>query len=174
MSTIIVAAILIGFIAIFCWLLMSIHHSQKRKHMNQLINRFSKIGSENNMTFSSQEILKDCILGLDGINKKLLILKNKDKNSFTSTIIDLKEVKICSVKKQYGAIAGGALQNNKIETYLENILLHFERENASPVEVVFYNYIENYNSEISDLTQKATHWETILNKMLKPQLKKIA
>ena len=173
MSTLLVAAVLVGLVAAVIFLLVSFDKKQKRNVMNQLLNAFSLTGSEHNMTFSSQEILKDAVIGLDGVHRKLLVMSRKEGNRFNALVIDLKEVKGCSVKKVYGTIHSGDLNVKKLEQYLETIALRFSFGDKPPVDIVFYHHIENHIYEVAELESKAKHWEAILSKMFVP-VKKIA
>jgi hypothetical protein len=174
MSTIFVAVVLVGLVAAVCILLVSLDKKQKRKVMRELHLRFSRLGTENKLTFSSQEALKDLLIGLDGIQRKLLVLKRQDNNTFHSFAVDLGNVKSCSVKKYYGTINSGGLKTKKLEQYLEKITLHFEFAGGSPAkEILFYKHFDHHLVEIPELEQKARHWELMLSKLLTPT-KKVA
>ena len=167
MSTLIIAAIIIGSIVGVCVLLVSIHNKEKRIAMNNILKYFNQIGAENGLSFSSNEFLKNSIMGLDGLNRKVLVVTIED-GYYGSIIIDLKQVKNCSVKKLYGTINGGVLKSQKLEKFLEKIVLHFEIYNKPSVEMVFYTHFENHIYESVDMEKKARHWETILSKMREP------
>ena len=167
MSTIIIAAIIIASIIGVCVLLVSIHNKEKRIAMNNILKYYNQLGTENGLAFSSNEFLKNSIMGLDGLNRKILFVTKEDQY-YGSTIIDLKQVKNCSVKKIYGTINGGDLKNHKLEQFLEKIILHFEIYNKPAVEILFYTHIENHIYEMHDLEKKARHWEAILSKMRTP------
>jgi hypothetical protein len=167
MSTLLVAAIIVGFIVSICFLLIGIHNKHKREAMSKILKHFSHLGSENNLSFSSQELLNHCIIGLDGVNRKILVV-TKEGSYYGSFIIDLNEIKTCTVKKIYGAIAGGDLKGRKLEQYLEKIVLHFEMYGKPSVEIVFYRNFDNHIYEVQELEKKAKHWETILSKMHMP------
>lgn len=172
MSTLLVAAIIIGSLAAICFVLVSIHNKHKREAMNNMLKHFSQLATENNLNFSSQEVLKNSILGLDGISRKIIVI-SKEEDFYTSLLIDLTEVKNCTVKKIYGTIKVGDLKSHKLEQYLEKIILHFDLIDKPPVEIVFYKNIHNHIYELQELEQKAKHWEAILSKMKAP-LKNIA
>jgi len=172
MSTIIVAAILVASLAAICFFLVSIHNKHKREAMNQLLSHFNYLGIQHNLSFSSQEALKDCMLGLDGIHRKMLVVTRED-GVFDSFIIDLTQIKNCSVKRVYGTIKAGDLKSRKLEQYLEKIVLHFDLKNKPAVEIVFYKHFDNHIYEIMEMDQKAKAWETVLSKMFLP-VKKIA
>lgn len=173
MSTLLVAAILVGIVAAVILLLVSLDKTQKRKSMNQLLHAFHQKGSEHHLTFSSQELLKSTIIGLDGLHRKLLVLEQWEEGAFSTLLIDLKDVKSCSLKKEYGTINGGDLKAKKLEHFLRTMTLQFVLYGKSPVEVVFYNHLDQHISEMADLENKARHWEAVLSKMIVP-LKKSA
>jgi hypothetical protein len=172
MSTFIVAAIIIGSVIGICLLLISIHNKHNREAMNKLLKNFSQLGTENDLSFSSQEVLKNCVLGLDGVQRKILVVQ-REYGFVGSFIIDLREVKNCTVKKIYGTINVGDLKKKKLEQYLEKIVLHFDLNSNSSVEIVFYKHFENHLLEALELEQKAKNWDAILSKMQIP-LKNIA
>lgn len=173
MSTLFIAAIIIGIIAGVCVLLVRIDNKQKRIAVNDLLQRFSQLGTNHNLSFSSQEVLKDGVIGLDGMHRKLAVLQKRNEDGYHSNVINLGEIKTCSVKKQYGTIGSGDLQTKKPEQYLEKIVLHFEFNNGSePVEVMFYNHIDHVIYQIAELENKAKHWEAILSKMQAPVKKR--
>jgi hypothetical protein len=172
MSTLIIAAIIIGSVIAICLLLINVHNKHNREAMNQLLKHFSQLGAENNLNFSSQEILKNGILGVDGVRRKVLVVTRED-NFFGSLIIDLKEVRNCTVKKNYGTINAGDLKTRKLEQYLDKIVLHFDLNDKPPVEILFYKHFDSHIFEALELEQKARHWETFFSKMQTP-LEKIA
>ena len=102
MSSLIVAAILIAFVAVCCLLFVFISNKHKNKAMSDLLNKISEVGTENKLSFSSHEILKDSIIGADGIQRKILFVKKLNFETYQDYLIDLEEVKSCSVKKVYG------------------------------------------------------------------------
>jgi len=174
METVVVAVMAAVILAGGCRLLLTIGEKEKRKRMNRLLHHFSELGSSHNLTFSSQEILHDCIIGMDGVQRKLLVSNYTGEEISHTELVDLSGVKSCSVKKQYGHIRGGELREKKLETYLEFIVLHFEQEGAPPVEIPFYQHRLNPISEVPKLEKKARHWETMLSKMIHIPVKKIA
>lgn len=166
MSTLIVATLLMWAIIVIYFLHTSNARKQKQNHMNKILNHFSKLGTLYNLSFSSQEVLGNVILGLDGIHRKILILEVSDW-LLNNYLIDLNEVKHCTVKKYYGTIKSGELKISDMESFLENICLHFEfQDEKESKEVVFYNHSTNDSYQLPVLEQKAFHWKEILEKML--------
>jgi phosphoenolpyruvate synthase/pyruvate phosphate dikinase len=141
--------------------------------MKQLSDYFSRLGSKYNMAFSGQEILRDCIMGFDGIQKKLLVLSGIKKGPFREHIIDLNEAISCSVKKYYGRIDANGLRKKQLDQYLEKMVLQFGfRSKREPADILFYTRIYNDISELSVLEQKARKWRELLSKIFPDPLNK--
>jgi hypothetical protein len=175
MSTLIVALILLCFVAGITLVFIQIEKQKKRRHLNRFLARFSEQGTRNNLTFSSQEILHDAAIGLDGVHRKLLVLSGEDEKSFNNYLISLNDIRSCVVKKQYGAIETTGLKNEKMEHFLEKLSLCFELKNgADPVEVIFFHYLTGNVYQMEEMEEKARHWEVILSKMLPRPLNEVA
>jgi len=175
MSTIIVAAIIISVIISISLKLVSINNKQRKKTSTELLNHFSKLGTGNNLSFSSQEILENCIIGLDGIQRKLLILKKIDKDEYDSILLDLNEVRKCSKKNIYTRVNIGTSKKERFENHLDKIVLDFDFiDNRQPVQILFFEPITNHVFAMLELEQKAKKWETILSQITNTGLKKIA
>lgn len=172
MSTIIVATILVGSIAAIFIFLIKINNKQNREAMNKLLGHFNLSLAESGLSISSQEILKGGIFGIDGTRRKILTV-TKENGSFHSDIIDLKQIKTCNVKKVYGTIQAGDLETNKLENFLEKIILQFEADNTPGSEIVFYKHGFNHIYDTLEMEKKAKEWQVVLSKMISP-LKKIA
>jgi len=174
MSTIIVASIVVGGVAGICWLLIFIANRQKTKKINRRLHRFSELGTSHQLSFSSQEVLNNNIVGLDGINRKLLVLTQVGERLFDEYVVDLREVKNCTVKRSFGNSTPVDSRSRRAETHIEKLSLQFEfYGDADPFEIVFYNHIDNNIYHLADLEEKANHWQQILTKMLNRRLQKI-
>ena len=169
MSTIIIAAILvistIGFSAIF----VSISKKNARKRNKTLLKLLGNAGSEHGLNFSSKEILKNKIIGLDGLNETLLILEFENANNIIR--INMREVKNCTVEKKYDSIVIGTERKSKIEPQLRSIDLKFVFKNGSePISVLFYDSSINSIYEMQELEAKAKNWEKMLSGMISKEL----
>ena len=175
MSTLIVAGILMAFVAVCCLLFVFISNKHKNKAMSHLLNKISEVGTKHELSFSSHEILKDSIVGVDGIHRKILFVKKLNFETYEHYLIDLDEVKSCSVKKTYGSIKAGETNGKNLEQYLQNIFLHFEFNGSKPAfDISFYDHTENNIYQIKEMEFKARHWEIFLTKMLTRSKRKIA
>ena len=175
MSTVIVAVILISVIVCISLFLVSLNNRHTQKTTTALLALFSRLGTENNLSFSSQEILENCIIGLDGIKRKLLILNKIDNDKYESILLALDEVKGCSKKKVYRSVNIGSRKKEKFEAKLDKIVLVFDFiDNRQPVHVLFFDPSNNHILTMSDLEQKANNWEAILLRLVNTGVKKIA
>jgi hypothetical protein len=175
MSTVLVAAILVGFLVLFIVLFTMNENRKKRNRRNQFLTHFSELASLNSLTFSKQEILKDVAIGLDGLNHKLLVVNRDGENTFSHYLVYLNDVKSCSVKKQYGTVGAAGSKKNELEPFLEKVVLQFHFKNSrEPAEVAFYQHISSDIYEMKDMSEKARQWEVTLSKLLKSPLKEAA
>lgn len=148
-----------------------IGQKQKRKHMNQILNRFSDLVARHGLYISSQAILQTCIIALDGINRKMIVQHSDGSHC----IIDLDEVLSCSVIKQYGSIYGGDLKTRQLDQYLQKVLLCFHfKTGKPPVEIPFYQHNADPIVLATERENKAKDWEAVLSKMLWRPVRKIA
>ena len=175
MSTVIVAVVLVAFVAGFCLLFHFIHQKQKRRHMNQLLNRFSEFVASRGFSISSQAVLHNTVIGLDGVHRIFIILRYKEEKNVHLQVVHLDEVQACTVRKTYGTIPGGGLANRPLEQYLQSVVLCFTFNTEKlPVEVSFYHHAADLLTQLGTLEQKARDWEAVLTKMLGKRLKTVA
>ena len=78
MSTVIISAIFIAAVTIIFVAFSVINKRNIKKKEDKLLAQFSHAGSSNGLSFSSQEILRNKIIGLDGIQRKLVMVNEKE------------------------------------------------------------------------------------------------
>ena len=67
------------------------------------------------------------------------------------------------------------MNRRKLEQLLDNISLQFEfGGQKEPVEIPFFQYLQNDISKRSELDKKARHWGLMLSEMLRTTDKEIA
>ena len=98
MSTIIVAVIVLTVSAILILLRVSNERKISRSRLKKLLLSFSQSAIQNKLSISGQEIINDNMIGLDAVNRKLLVVYKNNDNLFDNVVIDLNEVKQCSVE----------------------------------------------------------------------------
>jgi hypothetical protein len=174
MSTVIISAILASTFIVICLLLIGRENKYQRKELESILNKFSKAGSENNLNFSSQEILEHRIIGLDGVKRKLLVYNKENFPRFF--LIDLLQVKRCFLKKEYRKSSGKVIDSNmKPGQNPEEIQLCFEFLKQNPtVSIPFYSNKHHPPHLMEEMKCKAEHWEIILSKIINSGVKKTA
>jgi hypothetical protein len=173
MSTIITALlIVIGAICIPLIFIL-INKNKNRKLNKKYLNLFGQEGAKKGLSFSSQQLLRNKIIGLDGTKQTVLVFDLE--NAANTIYIPLTTVKNCSVEKKYDSILIGTQKNAKIEPHLKSIDLEFAFKNGNePVSISFYNGDVNSIYEMSELKAKAETWESVLSKMIFKDLEKRA
>ncbi|MFL5788984.1 MAG: hypothetical protein ACJ748_13075 [Flavisolibacter sp.] len=174
MSTVSIALIIIGSIAAIILVLVYISNNDQKNKKEKILSQFNHAGTESNMSFISQELLHDRIIGLDGLNKKLLILESNE-DDYDHTIINLQDVKACNVKKIYQATNIGTSRKPVIEQHLEKVVLLFEfKDEKRKIEMPFFDFSKNHIYQLAEMEQKAKFWEASLSKFITSSVKKIA
>jgi hypothetical protein len=166
MSTIVVGAILIGIITGITWVLVAQSKKQTNRRKQQLMNEFSRIGAAHDLSFTAQEILKNQVIGLDGIRRKIVVVEEKE-NKFSHFIIDVNEVKDCTLQKNSFSIPAQA-KNDSNEVYLNKISLQFDFKKPMQPQatIVFYDNVQNHVYEILELETKAKEWRSVVTKLI--------
>ena len=151
-----------------CFLSLFIKNEKKKKE--RLFIRLSQEGTANDLTFCSQEILQNKVIGIDGIHRKIMILE-RIRNSYNCSIICLDEVQHCELVTSDGFLNTSNLRRFEIEKSLAAIELQFEFKNqAQPASITFYDSLSNSKRELALLKAKAEYWSVMLSKMLNRQV----
>lgn len=166
MSTIITSLIIILLIitVVFVFKLVNKIHTKKIK--DKLVSSLSHAGTKHGLSFTSQELLRDKVIGVDGINRKFVVVNEKD----ADILVDLQEVKSCHLQKSHGQVQYGNPMNGHTENRLATIGLLFEYENKKIIPVHFYDHTVHSFSEANALEAKARDWEVILSKLISAPL----
>ena len=149
---------------------------QKRKNFkrNKSLLYLSQLGTRYNLNFSSQEVLSNYIMGLDGVKRKLLILRGYGNKDFQICLVDLNLLESCSVKTYYGGIKVGELKRRHLNSYIRQISLQFIFSNGSQtLEVPFFLETEQVKEELPVMERKAFYWKSILSKMIVKPLREV-
>jgi len=165
MPTIFTALILVAVIIIVSWVFVAIYKRERRKKIVELLDQFRRIGIAKNLSFSSQEVLENSVIGLDGILRKLLIVRKSEDGRFNFALIDLNKVKNCSVQKFYRSINLGTSKKEEYEKQIDKIVLRIELFNGEQSDLVFFDPLQDTISRMHELEEKAAKWEGILSKL---------
>lgn len=165
MSTIITALLIIISAIGIPLIFILINKKKIRKRKETFLNLFSQQGSKQGLSFSSHEILRNKIIGLDSIKQALLVFDFE--NLGNVICITMKEVKNCTVEKNYDSIVIGTERKPKLEPHLRSIDLKFSfKNNDEPLSVSIYDSGANSIYEMQELETKANTWEAVLSKMI--------
>ena len=131
----------------------------------------SSLAKKLNLTIARLEQLRHQFIGLDSINRKLLLIRT-EKHKLDGFVVDLKNVQYCSVKKVYGSIPAGELQTKGLNDYLQSVSLRLElKSGGEPVAVHFYDSRYHTKKQRSSLEAAARKWEQFVAALLpKPSM----
>jgi hypothetical protein len=172
MQIIIGVIVLLVLVTVLRLIVIAISKGRSRKKTERLLLAFSHLGTDNDLSFTSQELLGNRVIGLDGLKRKLLFIEDNDAK-YRSLVIDLDAVRTCTVKLKYIGFSISLKRRNP-EEYLEKISLQFEGNDKKVIDVPFYVFHKDNISNKRLLEQKARDWETILSKMIINKDAKIA
>ena len=151
--------------AVSCVVLF-VFRKMHRKREHRLLLQLSECGSRHNLSFSSQELLHNRVLGLDGVHRKLMLLEPGYRGLYEVRVIDLNDVAGCYVTRQYRSMQ---------PPQPEQIGLQFHFKSATPaLEIPFYRSGEDAPVHWRQLEQKARDWSVIISKMLDKPVRRIA
>ena len=126
----------------------------------------SELGSRYNLSFSSQLVLRNRIIAVDGVKKTLLMLET-GKGTDQPLLIDLNKVRTVAVRKSYGTIKHGELKNKGIEEFLDTIELQFHlRDKSGTIDLPVYNREIDDKADRKRLDKNAKNWQRMLSKMI--------
>lgn len=165
MSTIITGAIVIAAGATIFLLFVFINKKNAGRQIKALLNNINLAAATQGLTLSSQEVLKNKIISLDGQHKKLLILDFGDTE--TMVTINLADVKDCKLTREYEQVDFGSGKRSDIEHQLRSIGIMFSfKKRTGLFPLTFYDSKINSIYEMADLEKKAKDWEVLLSKLL--------
>lgn len=164
-----IAYILIITLVFFIAYLRMISFAAKRKK-EKLFLRLSKEGDANELTFCSQELLTNKLIGVDGIHWKIMIIE-RNKNHYHSSIISLEEVHHCHVVTNEDEMACSNLKT--FSAQIKNVVLELRFEFIKPqntVSIIFAKGLKTSKRELEFLRSKAEYWSVMFSKMLTKHL----
>jgi len=165
MSTLLIGAMVIaGTVAIFM-LFIFVNKQNSNRQNKALLSAFNHTGAVRGLSFSSQQVLNNKIIGLDGLRQQLLILDFAGDNTVTQLPLD--EVKDCTIKKSYKSVDYGNAKKSAIEQELQSIAVEFTFKNRpGNFTLSFYDSKLNSVYEMAELEAKARDWQVLLSKLV--------
>jgi hypothetical protein len=134
--------------------------------------QLNELGCRYNLSFSSQLIIGDRMIALDGVKRNLLVW-DINNNPDQAYIIDLNQVATITLKKSYRSIGPGELKNRDIGEFLERIEMHFAYSNNTIITLTFYDCKVDDIKDLHKIERNATIWQMILSKLAGSKTDKI-
>lgn len=158
---------IIGFLFFGSLPFISIYAKRKKE---KFFRRLSKEGANNNLIFCSQEMLDNKVLGFDGIHRKILVLE-RTRNKYTSSIISLDEVAHCQLITDNGIIEPRDFKTlgEQIRTGVLELQFEFNNHHQA-ASIIFNNGLMKSKREFALLKAKAEYWSIMFSKMLNQQV----
>ncbi|MEO8821006.1 MAG: hypothetical protein ABI374_09210 [Ginsengibacter sp.] len=146
---------------------ISIYEKRKKE---KLCRQLSKEGANQNLIFCSQEILENKVIGFDGIHRKILVLE-KNKNKYTSSVISLDEVLHCQLLTDEGIIEPRDFKKlgQQIKTGILELQFEFSNQHEA-ASIIFNNGLMKSKREFDLLKAKAEYWCVMFSKMSSQQM----
>lgn len=163
MSTLIVSLVIIAGVVLLIMGFGFINKRNRKSKEQKFINLFNKAGEENGLSFSSQEVLRNKIIGLDGLNRKFVVVNENE----VSRVISIDDVRKCSMQKNLETYTRTDEKSSGYEMFVKSIFLQFDFKDKRPAEtIVFYDNLLQPQAEEKQMEAKAKDWEIILSKMI--------
>ena len=144
----------------------SVYAKRKKEKM---FRQLSREGITNGLTFCSQEILEDKVIGIDGIHRKILILEQK-KNTYQTSIISLDEVQHCQLVDDEVVFPDDCKNlGQQIKTGVLELQFEFNNHRQA-ASITFATGLTNSKRELALLRAKAEYWSVMFSKMLNQQV----
>ena len=129
--------------------------------------QLKKLGARFKLSLSSYVALGNKIIGVDVLERKLLIAEKID-GLFHPYLIELSKVSVITTKKIYNSIKAGELKKRRIEEFLQSIFLQLELRNGEDtITLPFYERSKDDIHKLHWLESKARNWQMMLSKMLR-------
>jgi hypothetical protein len=167
MSPIIMSGIMLISLIACCGFFIIIEKQRSRRRLRNFLKHFSITGSKLGLSFSSQALLKNAVIGLDGMKRKLLIIYDLGNGLYNQYLVNLDEVNAVNaeiISMDVGQ--AGAYEMYEVKKVSAVVLSFNFLSEKEILKIYFYNEEENDPVEVPELEQKARDWESILNKML--------
>ncbi len=163
MSTLIVSLVIIAVIVLLIMGFAYLNKRSRKAKEQKFIDLFNKAGEEHGLYFSSQEVLHNKIIGLDGIHRKFVVVNENE----ISRVISLDDVKKCSMQKHLETYKRADEKSSGYEMFVKSIFLQFDFKDKRPAEtIVFFDNLLQPHAEEIIMESKSKAWEIILSKMI--------
>lgn len=125
----------------------------RKKKQILLTGLMDQVASREKLFITERQLWRNRIMGMDRINKMLVLIWIHD-SKVEEQLIALDEINHCSVFQQ---ISG--------KSHIQAILLelNFHSKQRSPLQIPFYEEIQDGIFEMKRLAERAEYWKKVLN-----------
>jgi len=137
-----------------------LYHIRRQKKTERLLSGFDNTAAEFNLSIAKQQLLGNRVIGHDDANNKLLFLA-RNGNKEDGYLVDLEDVKSCTVSKSYGPAKNSRTNPG---AYIKMIALQLNyKKGAKPLLLPFYIKTIDPVSEIMEKAKQAKEWQILLS-----------
>ena len=111
-------------------LLILIFSEDKPKKIKKMLSNFDNAVDEFGLSIGKQELIGKRIIGLDKV-KNMLLFFSATRNKQEAYFIDLREIKSCEVKREYGLTFNDYSRKNVAATDVDKIALQLFYKNGN-------------------------------------------
>ena len=126
--------------------------------------------NENKIQLTEHESLRHAFIGMDAANGKLVYINYYEQET-PAEIIDLKEIRLAKVdvlEHQTYEERDGKSRVADRQTQVVQLVLPAKNTSGEKYTLPFYQLIYDDIGEMPELKQKATRWEQVVNRWIKP------
>lgn len=167
MTTIFSAVLIIAIAISVTLVVILLNNFYKQKRANKVLATFNEAAVDFNLSISKMELLGSRIIGLDENNNKMLFIA-ATKKKYDGYLVDLDEIKTCTVKKEYEMSAAVYIKRIGVEAFVNRIVLQLDYKNgAQPLHLPFYDKTRDPIYEMKQRAEKAENWRHLLSEVMR-------
>ncbi|ASZ13380.1 hypothetical protein KTO58_07390 [Chitinophaga pendula] len=160
-STLVIAFIILGFIALFILLMYFSARSSARKEATRIQDAVAAAEREHRMSVTTREDLRQKVMAFDKDSRKLVLIEMRNKE-LSSRAVDLNKIAALDVVhtySQHDAKNGGRASAHVIR--IELVFQHRDKTQL-PLAWAIYDELYDHSFDMKQLEHRALHWKQLL------------
>ena len=167
MTTIFSTVLIIAIAISVSLLVILVNNFYTQKRSNKLLSAFNDAAADFNLSITKMDLLGSRMIGLDEEKNKMLFLA-QTKKKYDGYLVDLNEIKMFAVKKEYARSGAVFIKGLGVEALLEKIELKLEYKNSTTfLSLPFYEKDKDPIYEIQERSEQAKGWQSLLTRVSK-------
>jgi hypothetical protein len=167
MTTIFSTVLIIAIAISVSLLVILVNNFYTQKRSNKLLSAFNDAAADFNLSITKMDLLGSRMIGLDEEKNKMLFLA-QTKKKYDGYLVDLNEIKMFAVKKEYARSGAVFIKGLGVEALLEKIELKLEYKNSTTfLSLPFYEKAKDPIYEIQERSEQAKGWQSLLTRVSK-------